>query len=64
MMGGKTPEKCWAVSKRQDNKLENFCVWLVIYLNCSWWFIWNVWKCTDLQTLNTWVISFWMNVLF
>jgi len=24
MMGGKTPETCWAVNKRQDNKLENF----------------------------------------
>jgi hypothetical protein len=35
MMGGRTPETCWAVNKRQDNKLENFCVWLVIYLNCT-----------------------------
>jgi hypothetical protein len=26
MMGGKTP---------QDNKLENGCIWLVIYLNCT-----------------------------
>jgi hypothetical protein len=32
-MGGKTPETCWAVNKRQDNKLENCCIWLVIYLN-------------------------------
>jgi len=23
MMGGRTPETCWAVNKRQDNKLEN-----------------------------------------
>jgi hypothetical protein len=22
MMGGKTPETCWAVNKRQDNKLK------------------------------------------
>jgi hypothetical protein len=22
MMGVRTPEKCWAVNKRQDNKLE------------------------------------------
>ena len=35
VMGGKTPETCWAVNKRQDNKLENCCIWLVIYLNCS-----------------------------
>jgi hypothetical protein len=35
MMGGKTPETCWAVNKRQDNKLENCCIWLVIYLNCT-----------------------------
>jgi hypothetical protein len=35
MMDGKTPETCWAVNIRQDNKLENFCIWLVIYLNCT-----------------------------
>ena len=35
MMGGKTPETCWAVNKRQDNKLENCFIWLVIYLNCT-----------------------------
>jgi hypothetical protein len=22
MMGGRTPETCWAVNKRQDNKLK------------------------------------------
>jgi hypothetical protein len=33
MMGGKTPETRWAVNKRQDNKLENCCIWLVIYFN-------------------------------
>jgi len=33
MIGGKTPETCWAVSKRQDNKLKNFCIGLMIYLN-------------------------------
>jgi hypothetical protein len=35
MMGGKTPETCWAVNKRQDNKLKNCCIWLLIYLNNS-----------------------------
>ena len=35
MMGGKTPEIFWAVNKRQDSKLENCCIWLVIYLNCT-----------------------------
>jgi len=35
MMGGRTPETCWAVNKRQDNKLENCRIWLVIYLNCT-----------------------------
>ena len=35
MIGGRTPETCWAVNKRQDNKLENCCIWLVIYLNCQ-----------------------------
>jgi hypothetical protein len=33
MMGGKTPKTCWAVHKHQDNKLKNFCIRLVIYLN-------------------------------
>jgi hypothetical protein len=33
MMGRKTPETCWAVNKRQDNKLKTFCIKLVIYLN-------------------------------
>jgi hypothetical protein len=33
MMGGKTPETCWAVNKRQDNKLKHCCIRLVIYLN-------------------------------
>ena len=35
MMGGKTPETCWAVHKRQDNKLKNCCIRLVIYTNCT-----------------------------
>jgi hypothetical protein len=35
-MGGKTPETCWDVNKRQDNKLKNCCIWLVIYLK---WFL-------------------------
>ena len=43
MMGGRTPETCWAVNKRQGNKLENCCIWLVIYLNCTMY----------LQTLNS-----------
>jgi hypothetical protein len=35
MMGGKTPETCCAVNKRQDNKLINYCISLMIYLNCT-----------------------------
>jgi len=35
MMSGKTPEICLAVNKRQDNKLKNCCIRLVIYLNCT-----------------------------
>jgi hypothetical protein len=33
--GQETPETCWAVNKRQDNKLKHCCIWLVIYLNCT-----------------------------
>jgi hypothetical protein len=40
--GGKTPETCSAVNKRQDNKLENCCIWLVIYLNCIYERVGNV----------------------
>jgi hypothetical protein len=32
---GRTPETCWAVNKRQDNKMGNCCTRLVIYLNCT-----------------------------
>jgi hypothetical protein len=35
LMGGTMPKTCWAVNKRQDNILENCCIWLVIYLNCT-----------------------------
>ena len=33
LMGGKTPEACRAVNKRQDNKLKNCCISSVIYVN-------------------------------
>jgi hypothetical protein len=33
MMGGKTPETCSAVNKRQYNKPKYCCIRLVIYLN-------------------------------
>ena len=39
MMGGKTPETRWAVNKRRDNKQENCCIWLVIYLNWTSCFV-------------------------
>jgi hypothetical protein len=35
MMAGRTPETCWPVNKRQDNKLKNYCIRLVNYLNCT-----------------------------
>jgi hypothetical protein len=35
MTGGRTPETCWAVNKRHDNKLKNCCIRLVIYFNCT-----------------------------
>jgi hypothetical protein len=31
----KQPETCWAVNRRQDDKLKNFCIMLMIYLNCT-----------------------------
>jgi hypothetical protein len=35
MLGGRTPETCWSVDGRQDNKLKNCCIWMVICLNCT-----------------------------
>jgi len=52
MMGGKTPETCWAINKRQDNKLENCCIWLVIYLNCT-----MIHGRTKLKFKNKWNMS-------
>jgi hypothetical protein len=45
MMGVRTPKTCWAVHKRQVNKLEEL-------LHLVVWFIWIERWCTDLQTLN------------
>jgi hypothetical protein len=50
--GPELPEACWAVNKRQDNKLENCCNWLVIYLNWD-----NLWAVrsntnTEVEKLN------------
>ena len=37
IMGWKTPETCWAVNERQDNKLKNFA--------SGCWFIWIRFSC-------------------
>jgi hypothetical protein len=50
MMGWKTPKTCWAVNKRQDNKLENCCIWLVIYSN---WNTTQVFTWTEIQHYKT-----------
>jgi hypothetical protein len=50
MMGGKSPETCWAVNTRQDNKLKNCCIWLLIYLNCT-----MMRGSTNLKTVNTYL---------
>ena len=51
MMGVTTPETCWAVHKRQVNKIEKL-------LHLVGWFIWIVWWCMDLQTLNLKCVRF------
>jgi hypothetical protein len=33
--GRENARNMWAVNKRQDNKMENCCIWLAIYLNCT-----------------------------
>ena len=61
MIGGKTPETCWAVNKRQDNIPKNCCIWLVIYLNCTMMhglsnFKWIIW-CTVETALCNWKLN-------
>jgi hypothetical protein len=56
MMGGRTPETCWAVNKSQYNKLENCCIWLVIYLNCT---MMHEIKNLNLKKISYTVASFW-----
>ena len=57
MMDGKTPETCWAVNKRQDNKLKNCCIWLVIYLNCTMMHRLTNLKSTEVLPVNG---DFWL----
>jgi hypothetical protein len=45
MMGIRMPETCWTVSKRQ-------AINLLLIAASSWLIYLNVWRCTDLQTLN------------
>jgi hypothetical protein len=65
-MGGRTPETCLALNKRQDNKLKNCCIWLVIYLKliwCSWdrasWYI-SIAKPTSCTIFRVYWISLYM----
>jgi len=51
--GGKTPETCWAVNKRQDNKLKNCCIWLVIYLNANLYYPCNRQEGTILKSFSS-----------
>jgi hypothetical protein len=46
MMGIIMPETCWAASMRLSNKFYN---WLLHLFGC---FYLNIWRCTELQTLN------------
>jgi hypothetical protein len=65
MTGGRTPETCWAVNKRQDNKLEKCFIWLVIYLNSahiggftqSSWAKWGVSVCFELMLRKQVVVA-------
>jgi hypothetical protein len=36
MLGGRKPETCWAINKRQVNKLVNCCIWLMIVWIVRW----------------------------
>ena len=49
------PETCWAVNKRQDNKLKNCCIWLVIYLNYT-----MMQELTKLKLLH--LVGYWISI--
>jgi hypothetical protein len=50
MMGGKMTKTCYAVNKRQDNKLKICFIWFVIYLNCTMMHRLTNLKCPDLAS--------------
>ena len=59
--GRENTRTCWAVNKCQENKLENCCIWLVIYLH--WWghyrFLPNPFQFIIQQSLNYWQYKIW-----
>jgi hypothetical protein len=58
LLGRKTPETCWAVNKRQDNKLENCCIWLVIYLSITLYML--IWYKRYLNDNSEWKFGEYM----
>ena len=46
MMGVRTPETCWAVSKRQAINLRNCCIWLVDSFESYFAPCFEYWECT------------------
>jgi hypothetical protein len=52
MMGRTTPEKFWAVNKRQNNKQKNFLILFVIYLNRTLGL-----TCLKPRSLTCWIVS-------
>jgi len=66
IMGGKTPETCWAVNKRQDNKMESCCIRSVIYLNLKKFTFNNITKKPFFLSLFMWLhktVGNWRNGL-
>jgi hypothetical protein len=56
-MSGMLLETSWAFNEQWNNKFyyKIASCWLFLLIQIvaySWWFIWIVWWCTDLQTLN------------
>jgi hypothetical protein len=54
MMGGKTPETCWAVKNIRIIK------WKIVA--SGWWFIWIVRRCTDLKKQKHYIAVSWRMV--
>jgi hypothetical protein len=57
MIGERMPETCWAVFKRQEINLRDWCIWLVDSFKLSWMFLYLLMRKTWVATANFSVVN-------